>query len=113
MGDLRRTEFLQTCLLLLLRERPAHGFVLVERMRAFSERFSDRGTVYRLLRGLEREGLVRSTWRAATPIAPPRHVYRITTKGIVRLAARAEDLEAAHRELHSFLDRYALIADRP
>src|SRR5919205_446393 len=62
-------NFLRPCVLLLLRESPAHGYDLLERLKAFGFPGSDPGGLYRMLRGLEDEGLVRSAW--APPAAGP------------------------------------------
>ena len=57
--DVLPRNFLRPCLLLLLREQPAHGYELLERLRTFG--FArDPGGLYRALRGLEQDGFVRS-----------------------------------------------------
>ncbi|MCA1680840.1 MAG: helix-turn-helix transcriptional regulator, partial [Actinobacteria bacterium] len=43
-------NFLRPCLLLLLREAPAHGYELLDRLRAFGFEGSDPGGLYRALR---------------------------------------------------------------
>ena len=55
-------NFLRPCVLLLLRESPAHGYDLLERAKAFGFTRWDPGGLYRVLRALEEEGLVRSAW---------------------------------------------------
>lgn len=107
LGDFESWSFLQSCLLLLLRERPAEDQDLVERVRLICDETDNSASVYRLLRGLERRGLVRSYWQPASPIGPARRHYRITAKGLVSLAQRTEALTSAHREMHAFLERYA------
>ena len=54
----RVSGFLQPWLLLLLAQKPAHGYELLERLQALPEAPSaDRGHLYRTLRRLEEQGL--------------------------------------------------------
>src|SRR4051812_1472885 len=55
-------NFLRPAILLLLREDPAHGYDLLERLRPLGFQRPDPGGLYRVLRALEQEGLVRSAW---------------------------------------------------
>ena len=52
-------DFLRPCLLLLLREGDAHGYQLADSLEAFGFDHSDPGALYRALRRLESDGLVR------------------------------------------------------
>jgi poly-beta-hydroxybutyrate-responsive repressor len=97
---------LQPCLLLLLRERSDHGYDLVNRLRELYASDGDAGAVYRALRGLERQGLVRSTWQTSGN-GPARRTYQVTSLGIASLERQAEILEETHRALHLFRERYA------
>ncbi len=105
MGEGQPQNFLQACLLLLLRERPAHGYDLVRRLQALRHRTRGRGGVYRMLRELERQGLVESLWHTSEA-GPPRRMYRITSQGISELARQTDALAETHNELHAFLERY-------
>src|SRR6476659_1272061 len=62
MAELEPRNFLQPCLLLLLMEQPDHGYELAARLRPMHDGEGDPGSIYRALRGLERQGLVRSEW---------------------------------------------------
>ncbi len=57
-------DFLRPCLLLLLREREAHGYELLESVAAFGFDHSDPGALYKTLRRLEHDGLVQSDWES-------------------------------------------------
>jgi len=98
-------NFLQPCLLLLLREQPAHGYELLERLRAFGFERSDPGRLYRSLRKLEDEGLVRSAWEPSTS-GPARRIYEITRAGMEELHRRARGLAEVRGTLDAFLGRY-------
>ncbi len=81
MATLEPRNFLQPCLLLLLREQPDHGYELAARLRPMHDGDGDAGAVYRTLRGLERLGLVRSEWQTSD-VGPARRTYYITPEGV-------------------------------
>ena len=98
-------SFLRPCVLLLLRESPAHGYDLLERLRAFGFSGSDPGGLYRALRGLEHEGLVRSAWEASAS-GPDRRIYELTRAGMEDLHDRVGALAETRRVLDRLLSRY-------
>jgi PadR family transcriptional regulator, regulatory protein PadR len=105
MSELEPRNFLQPCLLLLLREQDDHGYGLVARLRPLHDGDGDAGGVYRALRGMERHGLVLSEWQASE-VGPARRTYRITPEGRALLDAQAVELAGVHMTLHVFMDRY-------
>lgn len=98
-------NFLQPCVLLLLREQPAHGYELLERLRSFGFERSDPGRLYRALRKLEDTGHVRSAWEASGA-GPDRRVYHVTRAGMEELHRWAKGLDEARVTLDNFLGRY-------
>ena len=106
MGELEPRNFLQPCLLLLLRERADHGYELAVRLRPMHDGDGDAGGVYRALRGLERQGLVRSEWESSE-VGPARRTYHVTPEGEACLDAQARGLQHVHEALHVFLERYS------
>lgn len=98
-------DFLRPCLLLLLREQPAHGYDLLERMEAFGFRASDPGRLYRALRALERDGLVLSAWERSDT-GPDRRIYQLTRPGMEDLHRRVFALARTRRLMDAFLGRY-------
>jgi poly-beta-hydroxybutyrate-responsive repressor len=100
-------RFAEPSLLLLLRERPMHGYELIERLPevAGAESRVDVGNLYRLLRGLEDEGVVTSEWRADLP-GPAKRTYELTAEGRRLLDRWAESLRDAQGVLSKFLERY-------
>jgi poly-beta-hydroxybutyrate-responsive repressor len=98
-------DFVRPCVLLLLREGEAHGYELAERLCAFGFDHSDPGALYRGLRRLEDEGMVRSDWEHSAA-GPKKRVYRLTEIGIDELDRRATDLAEGERRIDAFLDRY-------
>jgi poly-beta-hydroxybutyrate-responsive repressor len=101
----RVKDFLRPCLLLLLREQPAHGYDLLERLSVFGFTRDDPGGLYRALRALEREGLVRSAWEPSSA-GPDRRIYELTRAGMEELHRRAKALAAARETVDTFLSRY-------
>src|SRR6478609_10665308 len=102
----RVERFVEPSILLLLRERPLHGYELIERLpEVAGEGRIDVGNLYRLLRSLEAEGLVSSEWSAELP-GPAKRTYELTPEGRRLLDRWAEALREAQSDVQSFLDRY-------
>jgi PadR family transcriptional regulator PadR len=99
-------NFLRPCVLLLLRESPAHGYDLVERLRVFGFGGDDPGRLYRTLRALEGEGLVRSAWERSTH-GPDRRIYAVTSRGMEVLHEQVGAVRATAKTLGGFVSRYA------
>src|SRR5436190_11994380 len=94
-------------LLILLAERPRHGYDLLEHIEALAgdDSGADLGNLYRVLRGLEAEGFVRSS-RRPQPGGPPRRTYQITPAGRRLLAQWADALARTQSVIETFLERY-------
>ena len=102
----RVERFVEPSLLLLLRERPLHGYELIERLpEVAGEGRVYVGNLYRLLRALEAEGLVSSEWSAELP-GPAKRTYELTDEGRRLLDRWAEALRQAQADVQGFLDRY-------
>jgi PadR family transcriptional regulator len=102
----RVERFVEPSLLLLLRERPLHGYELLERLPELGvEGRIDIGNLYRLLRGLEDEGLVRSEWSADLP-GPAKRTYELTAEGRSVLDSWVDGLRRARGTIDGFLARY-------
>src|ERR1700741_3745937 len=81
----RVERFAEPALLLLLRERPAYGYELLERLPELTgEARVEMGNLYRLLRALEEERLVTSEW------SDGKRTYAITDHGRALLDQWAE-----------------------
>lgn len=66
----------------VLRERPAYGYEIVQRIFEQSRQTIrwHLGSLYRVLHDLERQGLVASSWRTPRP-GRERKYYRLTERG--------------------------------
>jgi PadR family transcriptional regulator PadR len=97
----RVERFAEPSLLLLLRERPAHGYDLLERLPELSgEQRVEMGNLYRLLRALEEEGFVVSEW------ADGKRTYAITDAGLRLLDEWVDALRRALERTNEFIRRY-------
>jgi PadR family transcriptional regulator, regulatory protein PadR len=101
----RVERFGEPALLLLLRERPAHGYELLERLpELLPEERIDMGNLYRILRAFEEEGLVSSEWRDDLP-GPAKRTYAITDEGLRLLDAWVDGLRGTQERISDFLTR--------
>ena len=98
-------NFLRPCVLLLLREQPGHGYDLIERLTALGFDREDPGRLYRALRALEVDGMVRSSWEPSSA-GPARRMYELTRAGMEELHASALALRSAEPIIEAFLSRY-------
>ncbi len=98
--------FMQPWLLLLLAQRPAHGYELLEQLgQEESAPAVDPGLLYRTLRQFEQEGLVRSAWNTGSG-GPARRVYEITEQGLDYLHTWALNISRTRERLDRFLAKY-------
>ena len=102
----RVERFVEPSLLLLLRERPLHGYELLERLPELGlEGRIDIGNLYRLLRALEEEGLVSSEWSDELP-GPAKRTYELTEAGGEALERWAAALADTRARIDRFLERH-------
>jgi poly-beta-hydroxybutyrate-responsive repressor len=102
----RVERFSEPALLLLLSERPAHGYELLDALPSLTgELRVDMGNLYRVLRALEEDGLVHSEWEADLP-GPARRTYELTPEGRRLLDEWAAALRRSRGRIDSFLERY-------
>jgi PadR family transcriptional regulator, regulatory protein PadR len=102
----RVERFVEPSVLLLLRERAAHGYDLLEQLpELIGDHRVDMGNLYRVLRALEEEGIVVSTWDEDLP-GPAKRTYELTPAGRRLLDEWATALERAQGHISVFLDRY-------
>jgi PadR family transcriptional regulator PadR len=101
----RGFRFLEPGLLVLLRERPTHGYELIAELPDLlgTERV-DVGNVYRALRGMEERGLVTSEWSDELP-GPAKRTYEITADGRRALERWAQGLREARDRIDQLLER--------
>jgi PadR family transcriptional regulator PadR len=99
-------RFAEPAVLLLLREHPAHGYDLLEQLPELTGERVDMGNLYRFLRLLEAEGIVRSEWDDEAP-GPGKRVYELTEEGHALLDEWTSALRDAQARTDTFLTRHA------
>jgi len=98
--------FLQPWLLLMLSRSPAHGYELRARLAHDEDTpTADPGLLYRTLRQMEQQSVVRSSWNTEGA-GPARRVYAITPEGEDCLRAWAERIRGTRARLDRFLKEY-------
>ena len=98
-------HYLRPCLLLLLAEGPSHGYELLEQARRLGIQGAEPGGLYRYLRSMEKEELVRSWWEPSQA-GPARRTYILTDSGRNALKASVDSLREVRQLLVDLLDRY-------
>ena len=73
---------IQAELLLLLGQRASHGYELIQRLNEadFKSGEADAATVYRNLRRMDKDGLIKSHWEVGES-GPGRRLYELTLQG--------------------------------
>jgi DNA-binding PadR family transcriptional regulator len=98
-------KFMHAAILTLLAQEPLHGYELINRLarlRMFQGRKPDPTGVYRLIRQMEEEGLVRSTLEPSAT-GPAKHSNRLTAAGKQCLAQWGETLAAFQEGISELL----------
>lgn len=93
-------------LLLLLKENPSHGYELLNKFNDLGiiEGIIDPGTIYRILRDMEKKGLVKSKWETERP-GPARRKYEITSAAYDKVEIWAKEIEKEIVLLEGLLKR--------
>jgi PadR family transcriptional regulator, regulatory protein PadR len=103
----RLERFTEPAVLLVLRDNPGqHGYELLEQLAVLmpGDRI-DMGNLYRILRSLERDGLVSSSWDEESP-GPAKRVYVLTESGLRALDLWVGAFKKIESQIDAFVDRY-------
>lgn len=78
----------------ILYEKPTYGYELMETIerKSFGCHRLETGSIYTLLRRMERGGLLASEWRHAVKSGPDRRIYRVTKQGAEALRSGLESI---------------------
>ncbi|MDD3718967.1 MAG: PadR family transcriptional regulator [Actinomycetota bacterium] len=97
-------RFIEPRLLYLIRKKPSYGYQLTEDIGRlpFPGPPPDSAAVYRMLRELERSGLVGSRWEHGEA-GPSKRVYHLTPVGEARLEAWVDAFKERVRMLNGFI----------
>lgn len=106
-SEQKAPRFLQPFILLTLKRKDSYGYELIEKISEF--RFHDNppdvGAVYRNLRNMEKEGLVKSKWDTKGS-GPAKRIYHITPQGEEILHGWAVTIRKRKEALDQFLKFY-------
>jgi PadR family transcriptional regulator PadR len=97
-------RFIEPRLLYLIAQNPSYGYQLIEQIGKlpFPGPTPDSAAVYRMLRELEKKGLVRSEWEHGEA-GPSKRVYYLTNSGDERLRVWVEAFRDRVKMLNSFI----------
>src|ERR671929_1046806 len=101
----RPRNWLVPVMLLALREWNSYGYELMERATAFGFEAMNPSTLYRTLRQMEKDGVVKSSWETSRG-GPARRMYSITDAGEAYLDFWAQALEQYRRDMDAFFRTY-------
>jgi poly-beta-hydroxybutyrate-responsive repressor len=101
----RPRNWLEPVVLVTLREWNSYGYELMERAAAFGFEAMNPGTMYRTLRQMEENGVVKSKWETSKG-GPARRVYSITDAGEAYLDFWVKSLEQYQRNMDAFFQLY-------
>jgi PadR family transcriptional regulator PadR len=104
-GVARPKSWLEPVVLLTLREWNSYGYELMKRAATFGFEAMNPGTMYRTLREMEENGVVKSKWETAKG-GPARRMYSITDAGEAYLEFWAKSLEQYQRNMDAFFRMY-------
>lgn len=109
-GGQRRMFFLQACLLVLLHKQPDYGYSLMDNLQEFGFQADqmDISVLYRILRELEENGLVTSTWDENS-LGPQRRMYTISQQGESALTDWMAVLHQSRLEIEKLEAAYAAV----
>ena len=101
----RGQGLLEPALLAVLASRPSHGYELQRAVEELSDGLvcMDSGGMYRVLRRLEQDGFVASSW-AEGDHGPQRRCYELTDKGRALLEEWIERLRRRDEVIHSVIE---------
>ena len=92
-------------LLLSLRGWNLHGYKLIQELTQFGFSSIDQGNVYRTLRKLEKENMVKSEWDVSTG-GPAKRIYSLTDAGEAYLQTCTDSLAQYQSILNRFFSMY-------
>ncbi len=98
-------DWLVPMVLLMVREWSTYGYELMDRLEKLGFAMMNPGTFYRILRQMEKDGKVRSSWDT-TGGGPARRIYSITDAGEAYLKLWADSLGQYQRMMDTLFRMY-------
>ena len=112
-GSGKTERYIQPSLLLGLKMKPSYGYELIHNIQKFGfvQGQAPPGMIYRHLRELEADGLVRSEWQTAGT-GPARRIYHLTAEGEDALALWIGYMETQADNLLNFIQQYEKLRNK-
>jgi PadR family transcriptional regulator PadR len=104
-------DLLTPYVLLAISTQKAHGYFIEQYLRSLGLAQVEMTTLYRMLRQLERDGLVKSVWEGQAG-GPARRVYTLTDAGRALLDTGASYLQQYRNAIDTFFGAYGATAKR-
>lgn len=103
----KQERYIQPSILMSLYLKDSYGYELIQNIQNFGfiEGQAPPGMIYRHLRQLEEDGLVRSEWETKES-GPAKRVYQITEDGQQILAVWADYMEGQAEKLNTFVKQF-------
>ncbi len=98
-------SLIEPALLLLIKEKPRHGYGLHSSLAELGIAPVHPSIVYRNLRQLESLGWVRTEWDVDNIQGPPRKLFSLTEEGLAACDAWSDELLKAREILQSLIDQ--------
>lgn len=108
----RSGRLIEVSLLTLLKEEEVHGYKLMEKLINYGlvEESINIGIIYRGLRSLEKDELVKSSWEESDQ-GPKKRIYTITSRGEEVLKKWIELLKHRRLRIDTMIDLYDNLDD--
>lgn len=92
---------LEYCILLMLDKKLCYGYEILQKLNKYPILASTESTVYPLLRRLQKENYLQSSWQDSQEGLPPRKYYSLTPEGKEYLKALSNEWKSL---LHAMSD---------
>ena len=73
---------LEFCILLMIKKKPSYGYEIISTLEKYPIMAAKENTIYPLLRRLQKEGYISSSWQEGLEGLPPRKYNSMTDKGL-------------------------------
>lgn len=82
---------LEFCILLMIKQKPTYGYEIISTLEKYPILAARENTIYPLLRRLQKEEFIISSWQDGVEGLPPRKYYSITNKGLEYIAMMSQE----------------------
>jgi PadR family transcriptional regulator PadR len=112
-GSGKAERYMQPSILLGLKIKPSYGYELINSIQKFGfvQGQAPPGMIYRHLRGLEADGLVKSEWQTEGT-GPARRIYRLTAEGDEALSLWIDYMQRQADNLIRFIQEYKRVSTK-